>query len=206
MLPINEGGHGGARISKTVRLVLLFFSVFLGDNATRSISSTATIMNFRKLASTEVFPNEHQPERARNSNISSSFQAHTNSSSGRATEWTDDSREQVRTQPYNNKRVAYISHGSFNKGPERFQIMIIDSLRTWLKDNVIFYDLNNQWTTDFEEACNELTNREECKRIVPIFVDCPGSILWRITLLQNGQGYDRHVGKLRSLRLVQLSG
>jgi hypothetical protein len=72
-----------------------------------------------------------------------------------------------------NQSIAYVSYGSFNKGQDRFHIMIIDSLRTWLTDGVIYYVLNKEWKTQFEEACEEPRNRQECKRIVPIFVNCP---------------------------------
>jgi hypothetical protein len=83
-----------------------------------------------------------------------------------------DAREVVTTRAYNNKKVAYITFGSFNQGPARFQNLVLDALRTWLKDNVIFYVLNKEWKTKFEDACNQPSNRQECKRVVPIFVDC----------------------------------
>jgi hypothetical protein len=86
---------------------------------------------------------------------------------------TVDPREIVKKMPFENKRVAYVAFGSFQKGPDRFHTMIIDSLRTWLKGDVIFYVVNKNWETRFEEACLEPAIQKECKRIIPIFVDCP---------------------------------
>jgi hypothetical protein len=183
-----SGRRGGGGFSKEGIVVLLL--VFLTLMGTTSISSFAAIYIGAMLAT----PNEGQAATGnalrRRDMDSSAYTARprqynittdNHGSSGRATttqgaddDDDDDPREIVKTKRYNNKTMAFIAYGSFNKaGQARFQSTIIDSLRTWLKDNVMFFVLNNEWKDAFQEACDDASIRQECMRIIPIFVDCP---------------------------------
>jgi hypothetical protein len=163
-------------------LIVFFVFLAIAGTTTRSISSFAT-MDIELFASKVTSPNNQEPDSASNNPRSLELEMDdarknnitTNGNGrGRATKRAADPREIVRTKPYNNKSVAYVSYGSFKKGgKERFETTIIASLRTWLHDDVIFYVLNKEWENRFIEACQEPAILEDCKRVIPIFVDCP---------------------------------
>lgn len=50
---------------------------------------------------------------------------------------------------------------------------ILDALHTWLEGQVMYYVLNNQWKDRYSEICSLPEHIETCKRIIPLWVDCP---------------------------------
>ena len=68
-------------------------------------------------------------------------------------------------------KVAYVTYGHLSDGHEwRFQMFILDALETWLAGREVYYVLNKQWKTKYEEMCSQ---NSSCERIVPLWVDCP---------------------------------
>ena len=72
------------------------------------------------------------------------------------------------------KPVAYITF-SHLKGTERFEMMVIGSVSTWLPpEEPMYVVFSKMWSDKYEEwKKNETSASRYADRIVPLFVDCP---------------------------------